>query len=120
KIAPSSVLPRTPYASMAPLPHGRPHAIGTPPRPFGRATAYNVEVSDRTGARVVFSSAAGRICRGCGQPERGCRCGRPSAEAVPQRPGAKPRLGRAGRGGKAGTLVLGRPNNPALLQTLPH
>jgi translation initiation factor 1 len=75
-------------------------------------------VPDRPEARVVFSSAAGRICRGCGQPERGCRCGQPSAEAVPDRPVAKLRMERAGRGGKTVTVVFGLPNNAAFLKDL--
>jgi translation initiation factor 1 len=82
------------------------------------ATRYNKDVADRTNARVVYSSAAGRICRGCGQPERGCRCGERSAEAVPVRPVAKLRMERAGRGGKTVTVVFGLPNNAAFLKDL--
>jgi translation initiation factor 1 len=66
----------------------------------------------------VYSSAAGKICRGCGLPERGCRCGAPSAEAVPDRPVAKLRMERAGRGGKTVTVVFGLPNNAAFLKDL--
>jgi translation initiation factor 1 len=69
-------------------------------------------------ARTVYSSAAGKICRGCGQPERGCRCGAESAEAVPVRPVAKLRMERAGRGGKTVTVVFGLPNNAAFLRDL--
>jgi translation initiation factor 1 len=75
-------------------------------------------VSDRRDARVVFSTAAGRICRGCGQPERGCQCGKASAEAVPVRPVAKLRMEKAGRGGKTVTVVFGLPNNAAFLKDL--
>lgn len=69
-------------------------------------------------ARLVYSSAAGKICRGCGQPERGCRCGQASAEAVPVRPVAKLRMEKAGRGGKIVTVVFGLPNNAAFLKDL--
>jgi translation initiation factor 1 len=75
-------------------------------------------MKDRENARTVYSSAAGRICRSCGQPERGCRCGEPSAEAVPVRPIAKLRMERAGRGGKTVTVVFGLPNNEAFLKDL--
>jgi translation initiation factor 1 len=75
-------------------------------------------VPDRGNARVVYSSAAGRICRGCGQPERGCRCGKASAESVPERPVAKLRMEKAGRGGKTVTVVYGLPNNAAFLKDL--
>ena len=68
--------------------------------------------------KLVYSSAAGRICKGCGQPERGCRCGEASADAVPARPVAKLRLEKAGRGGKIVTVVYGLPNNAAFLKDL--
>ena len=68
--------------------------------------------------KLVYSSAAGRICKGCGQPERGCRCGRAAAEAVPTRPIAKLRMEKAGRGGKTVTVVFGLPNNTAFLKDL--
>jgi translation initiation factor 1 len=69
-------------------------------------------------ARIVYSSAAGRICPGCGQPERGCRCGEPPAEAVPARPTAKLRVEKKGRGGKTVTIVFGLPRNAAFLKDL--
>lgn len=68
--------------------------------------------------KLVYSSAAGRICKGCGQPERGCRCGRATSEAVPARPVAKLRMEKAGRGGKTVTVVYGLPNNAAFLKDL--
>ena len=74
-------------------------------------------MADR-GARIVYSSAAGRICPGCGQPERGCRCGEKSAAPVPERPVAKIRVEKAGRGGKTVTVVFGLPNNAAFLKDL--
>ena len=69
-------------------------------------------------ARIVYSSAAGKICRGCGQPERGCRCGQPASEPVPSRPVAKLRMEKKGRGGKTVTVVFGLPNNAAFLKDL--
>jgi translation initiation factor 1 len=72
------------------------------------------------GAKLVYSSAAGRICPGCGQPERGCRCGEKSAAAVPDRPVAKLRVEKAGRGGKTVTVVFGLPQNAAFLRDLAH
>ena len=75
-------------------------------------------MKDRKNARIVYSSAAGKICRGCGQPERGCRCGQAASEAVPDRPVAKLRMEKAGRGGKTVTVVFGLPNNAAFLKDL--
>src|SRR3954465_8530498 len=68
--------------------------------------------------RTVYSSAAGKICRGCGQPERGCRCGEESAETDAVRPIAKLRMERAGRGGKTVPVVFGFPSNAAFLREL--
>jgi translation initiation factor 1 len=75
-------------------------------------------MKDRENARIVYSSAAGKICRGCGQPERGCRCGQAASEPVPARPVAKLRMEKKGRGGKTVTVVFGLPNNAAFLKEL--
>ncbi len=75
-------------------------------------------MKDRENARIVYSSAAGKICRGCGQPERGCTCGEAASEAVPSRPVAKLRTEKKGRGGKTVTVVFGLPNNAAFLKEL--
>ena len=75
-------------------------------------------MKDRENARIVYSSAAGKICRGCGQPERGCQCGQAASEPVPDRPVAKLRMEKAGRGGKTVTVVFGLPNNAAFLRDL--
>src|SRR5260370_35008668 len=75
-------------------------------------------MKDRENARIVYSSAAGKICRGCGQPERGCRCGQAASEPVPDRPVAKLRMEKKGRGGKTVTVVFGLPNNAAFLSDL--
>jgi translation initiation factor 1 len=68
--------------------------------------------------RLVYSSAAGRICPGCGQPQRGCRCDREARDPVPDRPVAKLRMEKAGRGGKTVTVVFGLPHNAAFLKDL--
>jgi len=81
--------------------------------------SYHAEVmKPHQNAKVVYSSAAGRICRGCGQPERGCRCGQAASEPVPVRPVAKLRVEKAGRGGKTVTVVYGLPQNAAFLKDL--
>ena len=69
-------------------------------------------------SRTVYSSAAGRICPSCGQPERGCRCGEASNDPVPGRQIAKLRMEKAGRGGKTVTVVYGLPRNAAFLKAL--
>lgn len=68
--------------------------------------------------RLVYSSVAGRICRGCGEPERGCRCAEESSAPVPNRPVAKLRMEKKGRGGKTVTVVFGLPANAAFLKEL--
>jgi translation initiation factor 1 len=50
-------------------------------------------MADRNGARIVYSSDAGRVCPKCGWPIRECRCSRKSAgEPVPARVVAKLRI----------------------------
>ena len=75
-------------------------------------------MKDRDNVRTVYSSAAGSICRGCGQPERGCQCGKAASDPVPGRPVAKLRMEKKGRGGKTVTVVFGLPNNAAFLADL--
>jgi translation initiation factor 1 len=75
-------------------------------------------MKERENARIVYSSAAGKTCRGCGLPERGCRCGQAASEPIPNRPVAKLRIEKKGRGGKTVTVVFGLPNNRAFLKDL--
>lgn len=75
-------------------------------------------MKDRENARIVYSSAAGKICRGCGLPERGCTCAQAASEPVPTRPVARLRMEKKGRGGKTVTVVFGLPNNAAFLKDL--
>ena len=72
----------------------------------------------RDNSRTVYSSAAGRICPNCGQPERGCRCDEAANQPVPSRPVARLRMEKAGRGGKTVTVVFGLPKNAAFLKNL--
>jgi translation initiation factor 1 len=70
------------------------------------------------GSRLVYSTGAGRLCPGCGQPKGTCRCGaRRAAPAVPQGP---VRVGREtqGRGGKGVTVITGLGLAPAELEAL--
>src|ERR1051326_7303422 len=71
----------------------------------GKVGDYSLEGMADRNARVVYSSAAGRLCSGCGLPERGCKCGEKSNAPVPDRPVAKLRMEKAGRGGKTVTVV---------------
>lgn len=81
-------------------------------------------MADRSNARTVYSTGAGKICPGCGWPERDCTCshrlqGRIGRdEAVPDRITAKIRMEKAGRGGKTVTVVYGLPRNAEFLKTL--
>ena len=72
--------------------------------------------------RLVYSTAAGRVCPGCGWPERDCKCSKPGARAdepVPNRPVmARLRMEKAGRNGKTVTVVDGLPHNAAFLKEL--
>ena len=71
-------------------------------------------------AKTVYSTAAGRVCPGCGWPERDCKCSSTFArdEAVPDRIVAKLRMEKSGRGGKTVTVVYGLPRNSEFLKSL--
>jgi translation initiation factor 1 len=71
-------------------------------------------------SRTVFSTGAGRICPGCGWPERDCRCSRnrAPAESVPDLIFAKLRVEKTGRSGKTVTVVYDLPRNAAFLKEL--
>jgi translation initiation factor 1 len=75
--------------------------------------------SDRTNARIVFSTGAGRVCPGCGWPARDCRCSKGGADQpVPDRIVARLRVEKAGRGGKTVTVVYGLPRNAVFLKEI--
>jgi translation initiation factor 1 len=75
-----------------------------------------------TKGRLVYSTGVGRVCPGCGWPDRDCKCSTQPADAVvPTRPGgivAKLRMEKKGRGGKIVTVVDGLPQNAAFLKEL--
>ena len=73
----------------------------------------------RDNGRVVYSTAAGRMCSGCGWPVRDCRCRRRGAdEPVPVRVVAKLRVEKAGRSGKTVSVVYDLPRNATFLKDL--
>jgi translation initiation factor 1 len=75
---------------------------------------------DRTNSKPVYSTATGRICPGCGWPDRDCKCSSTIGrdEPLPARIVAKLRMEKKGRGGKTVTLVYGLPRNAAFLKEL--
>jgi translation initiation factor 1 len=75
-------------------------------------------MGDKNG-RLVYSTAAGRVCPGCGWPVDNCRCSKTSAtEAVPSKVVAKLRMEKKGRGGKTVTVIYDLPNNAQFLKEL--
>jgi len=70
--------------------------------------------------RVVYSTGIGKVCPGCGWPVKDCKCSskRAGHESVPDRPVAKLRMEKKGRGGKTVTVVYDLPNNAAFLKEL--
>src|SRR2546426_12553993 len=77
-------------------------------------------MSDRDGGRIVYSTAAGRICPGCGWPVNDCRCSTSIDQPIPGRIVARLRIEKKGRGGKTVTVVDGLPRNAAFLAALAH
>src|SRR5215831_3187966 len=74
---------------------------------------------ERDKARLVYSTGAGRICPGCGWPERDCKCsGRAATESVTDKIVAKLRIEKTGRGGKTVTVVYDLPRNAIFLKEL--
>jgi translation initiation factor 1 len=71
-------------------------------------------------SKTVFATGVGRVCRGCGWPERDCKRSRNRApsEALPQKIAAKLRLEKSGRSGKTVTVVYDLPRNEAFLEEL--
>lgn len=71
------------------------------------------------GSRLVYSSDRGRVCPGCGWPADNCACSKKGTDAVvPDRPVAKLRVEKAGRGGKTVTVVYDLPRNMEFLKEL--
>ena len=76
-------------------------------------------MATREHSRLVYSSATGPVCPGCGWPADNCRCStRSREEPVPARVVAKLRVEKAGRGGKAVTVVYDLPRNAVFLRDL--
>jgi len=77
-------------------------------------------MTDRSNSKPVYSTTTGRLCSGCGWPERDCKCSSTIGrdEPVPPRIVAKLRMEKKGRGGKTVTLVYGLPRNAAFLKEL--
>jgi len=77
-------------------------------------------VSERSTARLVYSTGGGKVCSRCGWPESNCQCSdRAGAqEAIPSKIVAKLRMEKGGRGGKTVTVVNGLPKNDAFLKEL--
>lgn len=74
---------------------------------------------DKNGARIVYSSAAGRVCPKCGWPANECRCSTKTADdPVPPRVVARLRMEKAGRNGKTVSVVYGLPQNAAFVKEL--
>jgi len=72
-------------------------------------------------ARLVYSTAVGRVCPGCGWPEKDCKCSSRSTRDVAVPDGkvvAKLRLEKSGRGGKTVTVIYDLPRNGAYLKDL--
>lgn len=69
--------------------------------------------------RLVYSTAGGRVCAGCGWPVDRCTCSKSGAtESVPAKVVAKLRMEKKGRGGKTVTVIYDLPNNAAFLKEL--
>jgi translation initiation factor 1 len=77
-------------------------------------------MTNRGNSRIVYSTGAGRVCPGCGWPEKECTCSSRAGaeESVPGRIVAKLRMEKAGRGGKVVTVVYGLPRNAMFLKAL--
>jgi translation initiation factor 1 len=77
-------------------------------------------MSDRDKGRLVYSTGVGRVCPGCGWPDKDCKCSSQQAasDAIPKRIVAKLRMEKKGRGGKTVTVIDGLPNNGAFLEEL--
>ena len=72
-------------------------------------------------SRLVYSTAGGRVCPKCGWPIANCQCSKKRSAGkavVPDRPVAKLRMEKKGRGGKTVTVIFGLPNNEEFLKNL--
>ena len=68
------------------------------------------------GGRIVYSTGIGKICPGCGWPDRDCKCSTGlSDQSIPARVVAKLRIEKKGRGGKTVTVLYDLPHNATFL-----
>jgi translation initiation factor 1 len=72
----------------------------------------------RDPVRLVYSTAAGRVCATCGWPADACKCSSKEEEEIPAKVVVKLRLETKGRGGKAVTVLDGLPRNSDFLEGL--
>ena len=77
-------------------------------------------MSERSNARLVYSTGTTGKCAVCGWPTLDCRCSvnRKTNDAVPGTVVAKLRMEKGGRGGKTVTVVYDLPRNEAFLKEL--
>ncbi|MFN7983542.1 MAG: hypothetical protein U0Q11_16980 [Vicinamibacterales bacterium] len=77
-------------------------------------------MSERSNARLVYSTGNSEKCPVCGWPAFDCRCsGKNTAqETVPAKVVAKLRMEKGGRGGKTVSVVYDLPRNDAFLKDL--
>ena len=77
-------------------------------------------MSVKGNTRIVYSTATGGTCAGCGWPQRECKCSskRAASAPIPTRVVAKLRMEKRGRGGKTVTVIYGLPQNEAFLKGL--
>lgn len=77
-------------------------------------------MTQKSNARLIYSTDTGGKCRVCGWPQKNCQCStrHEVVEKVPARVVAKLRMEKKGRGGKAVTVVYGLPRNAEFLQEL--
>jgi len=77
-------------------------------------------MGSKDNTRIVYSTATGGTCPGCGWPQRDCKCSsqRVKTDPLPARIVAKLRMEKKGRGGKTVTVVYDLPQNEAFLKEL--
>ena len=77
-------------------------------------------MSDRSNARLVYSTSGDDTCPTCGWPTRDCKCSSraDTQQAVPAKIVAKLRMEKKGRGGKTVSVVYDLPRNDAFLKDL--
>ena len=68
--------------------------------------------------KTVYSTDKGRLCPKCGWPEKDCRCSSNLEQEVPAKIVVVLRLEKAGRGGKAVTVIDELPRNRAFVESL--